>query len=110
MIVASIGIVINGMSAWLLMAGQKDDLNIRGAFLHMIGDAAVSFGVVIAGGIIIFTGWNWLDPTVSIVISAVIVWGTWGLSLELSTIHLTPFHPEIDPKGGRQISQRPSRR
>jgi cobalt-zinc-cadmium efflux system protein len=98
MIVAAIGIVINGMSAWLLMAGQKDDLNIRGAFLHMIGDAAVSFGVVIAGGIIIFTGWNWLDPTVSIVISAVIVWGTWGLLREAVNHSLDAVPSEIDPK------------
>lgn len=98
MVVAAIGIVINGLSAWLLMAGQKDDLNIRGAFLHMIGDAAVSLGVVVAGGIIIFTGWNWLDPTVSIIISVVIVWGTWGLLREAVNQSLSAVPSEISPK------------
>jgi cobalt-zinc-cadmium efflux system protein len=87
MMVAGAGIVINGLSAWILMAGQKDDLNIRGAFLHLVADAAVSVGVVIGGAIIVATGWNWIDPAVSLVIAAVIVWGTWGLlreSFELS--------------------------
>lgn len=98
MIVAAIGIVINGLSAWLLLAGQKDDLNIRGAFLHMVGDAAVSLGVVIAGGVIILTGWNWLDPAVSIVISAVIVWGTWGLLREAVNHSLSAVPSDIDPK------------
>lgn len=98
MIVAAIGIVINGVSAWILMAGQRGDLNIRGAFLHMIGDAAVSLGVVVAGGVIIFTGWNWLDPTVSIAISAVIVWGTWSLLREAVNHSLDAVPSEIDPK------------
>jgi cobalt-zinc-cadmium efflux system protein len=98
MVVAAIGIVINGLSAWFLMAGRKGDLNIRGAFLHMVGDAAVSLGVVIAGGLIILTGWNWLDPTVSIVISAVIVWGTWGLLREAVNHSLDAVPSEIDPK------------
>jgi cobalt-zinc-cadmium efflux system protein len=86
-IVAGIGIVINGLSAWILAAGQKHDLNIRGAFLHLVADAAVSVGVVIGGAVIVATGWNWIDPAVSLVIAAVIVWGTWGLlreSFELS--------------------------
>jgi cobalt-zinc-cadmium efflux system protein len=60
MVVAALGILINGLSAWLLMTGHKSDLNIRGAFLHMTADAAVSLGVVIAGGLILLTGWNWL--------------------------------------------------
>jgi cobalt-zinc-cadmium efflux system protein len=87
MIVAAVGIVVNGLSAWMLMAGQKDDLNIRGAFLHLVADAAVSVGVVLGGAVIVFTGWNWIDPAVSLVIAAVIVWGTWSLlreSFELS--------------------------
>jgi cobalt-zinc-cadmium efflux system protein len=98
MVVAAIGIVINGLSAWLLMAGQKGDLNVRGAFLHMAADAAISLGVVIAGGFIILTGWNWLDPTVSILISAVIVWGTWGLLREAVIHSLDAVPSEIDPK------------
>jgi len=87
MIVAGAGIVINGGSALILMAGQKHDLNIRGAFLHLLADAAVSVGVVIGGAIILATGWNWVDPAVSLVIAVVIVWSTWGLlreSFELS--------------------------
>src|SRR6266545_3545429 len=70
MIVAALGIVINGISAWLLMAGQAGDLNIRGAFLHLVGDALVSVGVVMAGGLILLTGWRWIDPAASLVISA----------------------------------------
>ena len=97
MVVAGIGIVINGLSAWLLAAGQKGDLNIRGAFVHMAADAAVSFGVVVAGGAIILTGWNWLDPAVSIAISAAIVWGTWSLLSEAVKHSLDAVPSEIDP-------------
>lgn len=77
--VASVGIFINGITAWLFVSGKKSDLNIRGAYLHMLSDALVSFGVVISGIIIFYTGWNWLDPAVSIGIGAVIVYSTWGL-------------------------------
>ena len=79
MLVAAVGIVINAATAWLFMSGRKGDLNIKGAFLHMAADAVVSAGVVVAGLIIIFTGWQWIDPTVSLVINAVIVAGTWSL-------------------------------
>ncbi|MCB8879692.1 cation transporter [Acidisoma cellulosilytica] len=79
MIVALIGIAINGFTAWLFMSGAKDDLNIKGAFQHMLADALVSVGVVVAALVISFTGWNRLDPAISIVISVVIVAGTWGL-------------------------------
>ena len=77
--VAALGILINGATALLFMSGRKSDLNIRGAFLHMIADAFVSLGVLITGVGIIYTGWLWLDPVVSIVVSGVIVVGTWGL-------------------------------
>jgi cobalt-zinc-cadmium efflux system protein len=97
MVVAGIGIIINGVSAWLLAAGQKGDLNIRGAFVHMAADAAVSFGVVVAGGAIILTGRNWLDPAVSIAISAAIVWGTWSLLSEAVKHSLDAVPSEIDP-------------
>ena len=110
MIVAAVGILINGLSAWLLMSGQKADLNIRGAFLHMVADAAVSLGVVIAGGLILLTGWNWLDPAVSIVISLVIVWGTWGLLREAINHSLDAVPAEIDPKEVSQFLERPTRR
>ncbi len=77
-IVAAIGILINGGTAAMFMRGQHD-INIRGAFLHMAADALVSLGVVIAGLLIIWTGAAWIDPAVSLVIVAVIAWGTWGL-------------------------------
>lgn len=77
--VAAVGIVLNGLSAWLLHAGHHDDLNRRSAYLHMLGDAAVSAGVLITGAIISLTGLAWLDPAVSLVIVAVILAGTWGL-------------------------------
>ncbi len=87
MVVAAVGIFVNGITAWLFMSGRKGDMNVRGAFLHMASDALVAFGVVVAGGLILWTGWHWLDPAISLVISAVIVWGTWSLlrgSLDLS--------------------------
>lgn len=79
MIVASIGILINGATALLFMSGRKSDINIRGAFLHMAADAGVSAGVVLAGLAITYTGWLWLDPVVSLVVVVVIAIGTWGL-------------------------------
>ena len=77
--VAALGIAVNTATALLFMAGRKGDLNIRGAFLHMAADAIVSLGVVLAGIGIVYTGWLWLDPVTSLVISVVIVAGTWGL-------------------------------
>lgn len=79
MIVAGVGIVVNAATAVLFMGGRQKDLNIRGAFLHMAADAAVSAGVVLAGLGIYFTGWLWLDPAVSLVIGGVILIGSWGL-------------------------------
>jgi cobalt-zinc-cadmium efflux system protein len=78
-VVAALGIAVNTATALLFMSGRKGDLNIRGAFLHMAADAVVSFGVVLAGIGIVYTGWLWLDPVTSLVISVVIVAGTWGL-------------------------------
>jgi cobalt-zinc-cadmium efflux system protein len=77
--VAAIGIVINGATALMFMRGRKHDLNVKGAFLHMASDAAVSAGVVVAGLAIQFTGWLWLDPATSLLIVAIIILGTWGL-------------------------------
>jgi cobalt-zinc-cadmium efflux system protein len=96
MIVAAIGIAVNGLSAWLLMAGRRHDLNIRGAFLHMVGDAAISLGVVITGAAIAFTAWNWLDPLASLVISAIIVWSTSGLLWESVKLSLAAVPEDID--------------
>jgi cobalt-zinc-cadmium efflux system protein len=79
MVVAAIGIVINGATALLFMRGRENDMNIRGAFLHMASDAVVSLGVVIAALLIRLTGWLWIDPVTSLAIVVVITAGTWGL-------------------------------
>jgi len=94
--VAGLGIVINGISALLFMAGRKHDLNIKGAFLHMAGDAAISAGVVVAGLAIAATGWQWLDPVTSIVIGMLIVWGTWGLLRESVNLAMDAVPEGID--------------
>jgi len=78
-VVAAIGVVINTLTALLFLKGQKEDLNIRGAFLHMAADAAVSLGVVIAGLLILWGNWLWLDPAISLVIVVVVFISTWGL-------------------------------
>lgn len=79
MVVAGIGILINGFTALLFARGRKDDINIEGAYLHMAADAAVSLGVVVSAALIIWTGWLWLDPITSLVICAVILWSTTSL-------------------------------
>jgi len=96
MVVAAIGIVVNGLSAWMFVKGSAGDLNIRGAYLHMAADAAVSLGVVVAGLVMLFTGWYWLDPLVSLVIVAVILIGTWGLLRESLHLALNAVPPHID--------------
>ena len=97
MVVAAAGIVVNGLSAWLLMAGQKGDLNIRGAVAHLTADAAVSVGVVVAGGLILWTGWHWIDPVVSLAVSAVIVWGTWAMLRDAVHLSMDAVPSGIDP-------------
>ncbi|GAC1555000.1 MAG: cation diffusion facilitator family transporter [Beijerinckiaceae bacterium] len=97
MIVAAVGIVINGICAWLFASGRKGDLNIRGAFMHMAADALVSVGVVVAGLVILLTGWLWLDPLVSLTINAVIVWGTWSLLRDSAAMSLNAVPPGIEP-------------
>ncbi|MBR0903391.1 cation diffusion facilitator family transporter [Bradyrhizobium liaoningense] len=79
MVVAGIGILINGFTALLFAGGRKDDVNIEGAYLHMAADAAVSLGVVVSAALIIWTGWLWLDPVTSLVICATILWSTTSL-------------------------------
>ena len=96
MAVAAIGIVVNGFSAWLFVKGSKGDLNIRGAYLHMAADAVVSLGVVLAGLVMLFTGWYWLDPALSLVIVAVILYGTWGLLRESVHLALDAVPPHIE--------------
>lgn len=102
-VVASIGIFINGLTAWFFFSGREHDVNIRGAYLHMAADAAVSLGVVFAAIVMLMTGWNWLDPVVSLVIAAVIVWSTWGLlrdSLRLA-LHGVPARISTERVKGR---------
>jgi cobalt-zinc-cadmium efflux system protein len=100
MVVAGLGIIINGISAWLLMGG-RGDLNVRGAYLHLAADAAVSAGVLVAGAAILLTGWAWIDPVVSLGICAVIVWGAWGLLRESLCLSLDAVPAEVDLAGVR---------
>ncbi len=95
-IVAAVGIVINGLSAWLLMRGSKEDLNIRGAYLHMAADAAVSLAVVIAGVAMFYTRWFMIDPIISLVIVIVIVIGTWSLLRDSLQLALSAVPANID--------------
>jgi len=97
MAVAALGILVNGASALLLRAGRKHDLNVRAASLHLLGDAAISLGVVVAGGIIALTSWNWLDPAASLIISALIVWATWGVLREATMLSLAAVPDDVDP-------------
>lgn len=106
MIVAAIGIVINGITAWLFAAGQKQDLNIRGAFLHMAADAAVSLGVVIAGAVILYTGILWIDPVVSIAVALVILWTTFDLLKQSTGMSLAGVPPGISrPEVGSALQR-----
>lgn len=95
-LVALAGIAVNGLSAWLFVKGSKGDLNIRGAYLHMMADAAVSLGVVVAGIAMLLTGWYWLDPLISIAIVVVIVFGTWGLLRESVQLALNAVPANIE--------------
>jgi cobalt-zinc-cadmium efflux system protein len=96
MLVAGLGILINGATALLFMRGRKHDINIRGAFLHMAADALVSLGVVVAGGAILLTGARWIDPATSLVIVLVIAWGTWGLLKDSVKLGLNAVPAHID--------------
>jgi cobalt-zinc-cadmium efflux system protein len=101
MAVAAIGILVNGVTAWLFASGRKDDINLKGAFLHMASDALVSVGVVAAGLLILLTGWLWIDPIVSLVINGVIVWGTWGLLRDSVGMSMAAVPAQIDPAAVR---------
>ena len=95
-VVAGIGIVINTATALMFMRGRKHDINIRGAFLHMAADALVSVGVVVAGVAILLTGALWIDPVTSLIIVAVIAWGTWGLLKDSVKMSLLAVPDTID--------------
>ena len=95
---AGVGILINGLTAFLLMHGQKNDLNVRGAFLHMVADTLVSVGVVISGIIIYYTGWSIVDPIVSLIIAAVILVSTWDLLSDSLRLAVDGIPEGVDKK------------
>jgi cobalt-zinc-cadmium efflux system protein len=99
--VALAGVVVNGLTAWLLHHGHEHDLNVRGAYLHMLGDAAVSCAVAVAGGVIIFTGWVWLDPAMTIVVGIVIVWSSLSLLRDALNLALHAVPQGIDSEAVR---------
>jgi cobalt-zinc-cadmium efflux system protein len=102
MAVAAVGIVVNGVTAALFVSGRKRDMNIEGAFLHMAADAVVSVGVVGAGAAINRTGWLWVDPAVSLLIVAVITWGTGGLLWRSLALATDAVPVGIDPSAVRE--------
>jgi cobalt-zinc-cadmium efflux system protein len=103
MVVAAIGILVNAVTAWLFAAGRGRDLNIRGAYWHMVADAGVSAGVVVAGLLIWLSGSLWIDPAVSLAIVAVIVWGTWGLLRDSLAMSLSAVPAGIDLEAVRAM-------
>lgn len=106
--VAALGIAVNTISALMFVAGRKEDLNIRGAFLHLAADAVISLGVVLTGIAITLTGWQWLDPTVSLGITIVIVFGTWQLFRESFNLVLDAVPEGIEPLAVRTyLAERP---
>ncbi|MEX0971274.1 MAG: cation diffusion facilitator family transporter [Paracoccaceae bacterium] len=96
LLVALVGIAVNTGSALLFMKSQKDDLNAKGAFLHMAADAAVSGAVVLAAAGILYTGWQWLDPAVAIAVSVLIAWTAWGLMRDALRLELDGVPEKID--------------
>lgn len=98
MVVAGIGVVINAATAWLFVSGKDNDLNIRGAYLHMAADALVSLGVVVSGFMIWKFGLNWFDPLSSLLIAAVIFWSTWGLLRDSLNLAIDGVPRHLDPE------------
>lgn len=101
MIVAAIGVVINTATALFFVSGKNHDLNIRGAFLHMAADAAVSLGVVVSGALILYFGFYWIDPVISLVIAAVIFFSTWGLLRDSLNLAVDAVPRAVDPEAVR---------
>jgi cobalt-zinc-cadmium efflux system protein len=97
MVVACVGIVINTATALLFMRGRDSDLNIRGAFMHMVADALVSAGVVVVGALSLWMAWTWLDPVVSLIIAGIILLGTWGLFKQSLHMLFDGVPDSVDP-------------
>ncbi len=102
MAVAGAGVVVNTVTALLFLKGRKHDLNIKAAFLHMAADAAVSVGVVLAGLAIMYTGWLWLDPAISLVVALIILIGTWSLLRDSINLAVDAVPRGIDPEKVRK--------
>ncbi len=100
--VAAVGVIVNAGTAWLFMSGRHNDINIRGAFLHMAADAAVTLGVIIAALLIMRTGWLWLDPAASLLIAVVILVGTWRLLRDSIDLAMNAVPQGIDPDEVRE--------
>ena len=101
MIVAAIGVVINTVTALFFFSGKDHDLNIRGAYLHMAADAVVSLGVVLSGALILYFGFNWVDPLISLVIAGVIFFSTWGLLRDSLNLAVDAVPRNVDPQAVR---------
>ncbi|MDB5596165.1 MAG: czcD2 [Hyphomicrobiales bacterium] len=89
MVIAAIGVLVNGVTAWMFASGRKGDINVRAAFVHMAADAGLSAGVVLAGFVIAMTGLFWIDPLMSLLLNAVILWSTWDLLKSATTMVLS---------------------
>jgi cobalt-zinc-cadmium efflux system protein len=96
MALAGLGILINGFTAWLFRHGQKGDVNVRGAYLHMLTDALVSLGVVLGGGLTLLTGWLWLDPALGLALLGLIAYSSWGLLRDTVRLSLHAVPDSID--------------
>src|SRR6516164_4513013 len=94
--VAALAMVFNGAVALMFMRGRHDDLNIKGAFLHMLGDAAVSLGVVLAAALTLWTGWLWIDPAISLGIAMFVLWASWGLARSSVNLALDAVPENVD--------------
>ena len=103
MVVAACGVFINGVTALFFMSGKDSDINIKGAYLHMVGDMLISLGVVVSGAVIYFLGWSWIDPVVGVVVSILIGWSTWGLLKESIFYTLNAVPQNIDLKSVKQF-------
>ena len=103
--VAGAGVIVNGVTAWLFLKDKEKDLNVKGAFLHMLADTLVSVGVVVAGIVIHYTGWNFIDPVIGIGIALMIGWSTWGLLAESFKLSIDSVPESIDMKDLEQNIQ-----
>jgi cobalt-zinc-cadmium efflux system protein len=102
-VVALAGVVVNGVTAWMFMQGGRKDLNLRGVYLHMAADAVVSLAVAIAGVVVLFTGWAWLDPALTLAVSAFILWSSWDLLRQSLRLALQAVPAGIETASVREL-------